>query len=60
MLPKEDLCAAPHTPRPRYGGSAPRTSFRRMAAQSQVLIPRAGAGSQRGAARSSVGEKRAV
>ena len=60
MLPKGDLCAAPHTPRPRYGAAAPRTSFRRVAAQSQVLIPRAGAGSQRRAARSSVGEMRAV
>ena len=60
MLPKGDLCAAPHTPRPRYGAAAPRTSFRRVAAHSQVLIPRAGAGSQRRAARSSVGEKRAV
>jgi len=45
MLPKGDLCAAPHTPRPRYGAAAPRTSFRRVAAHSQVLIPRAGAGS---------------
>jgi len=60
MLPKGDLCAAPHTPRPRYGAAAPRPSFRRVAAHSQVLIPRAGAGSQRGAARSSTGEKRAV
>jgi len=60
MLPKGDLCAAPHTPRPRYGPAAPRTSFRRVAAHRQVLIPRAGAGSERGAARSSVGEKRAV
>ena len=42
MLPKGDLCAAPHTPRPRYGAAAPRTSFRRVAAHSQVLIPRAG------------------
>ncbi len=60
MLPKGDLCSAPYTPRPRYGAAAPRTSFRRVAAHSQVLIPRAGAGSQRRAARSSVGEKRAV
>jgi len=28
MLPKKDLFAAPHTPRPRYGDAAPRTSFR--------------------------------
>src|SRR6266550_4368378 len=41
MLPKGDLCSAPYTPRPRYGAAAPRTSFRRVAAQSQVLIPRA-------------------
>jgi len=60
ILPKGDLCAAPHTPRPRYGAAAPRTSFRRVAAHSQVLIPRAGAGFQRRAARSSVGAKRAV
>ncbi len=60
MLPKGDLCAAPHTPRPRYGAAAPRMSLRRVAAHSQVLIPRAGAGSQRGAARSSIGEERAV
>jgi len=60
MLPKGDLCAAPDTPRPRYGAAAPRTSFRRVAAHSQVLIPRAGAGSQRRPARSSVSAKRAV
>src|SRR2546430_13597534 len=41
MLPKEDLFAAPHTPRPRYGDAAPRTSFQEVAAHSQVLIPRA-------------------
>src|SRR6266550_7610102 len=56
MLPKGDLLAAPHTPRPGHGAAAPRTSFRRVAAHGQVLIPRAGAGSQRRAARSSVGE----
>jgi len=50
---------APH-PTAALRAVAPRTSFRRVAAQSQVLIPRAGAGSQRRAARSSVGEKRAV
>src|SRR5437879_12872307 len=40
MLPKGDLCAAPHTPRPPYGASAPRTSFPRVAAHKQVLNPR--------------------
>src|SRR5437667_440026 len=60
MLPNADLCAAPDTPRPRYGGAAPRTSFDEVAAHRQVLITRPGAGSQRRSARSSVGEKRAV
>src|SRR3989441_11027840 len=60
MLPKEDLFAAPHTPRPRYGNAAPRTSFRRVAAHRQRPNPMAGAGSQPDAARSSIGAKRAV
>jgi len=40
MLPKEGLFAAPHTPRPRYRGTAPRTSFNEVAAHRQVLNPR--------------------
>ncbi len=60
MLPKEDLRAAPHTPRPRYGEAAPRTSFDRAVAQRQLPDPRASAGSELRAARSSVGAKRAV
>jgi len=60
MLPKKDLFAAPHTPRPRYGGAAPRTSFRRVAAHRQLPSPTAGADSQTRAARSSVRAKRAV
>jgi hypothetical protein len=60
MLPKEQLFAAPHTPRPRYGHAAPRTSFIEVAAHRQVLDPKAGAASERRAARSSIGEKRAV
>jgi len=60
MLPKEDLCAAPHTPRPRYGGAAPRPSFRRVAAHRQRPNPGAGAGPQPHAARSTIGAKRAV
>jgi len=50
---------APH-PTAALRGAAPRTSFQEVAAHRQVLIPRVGAGSQRRAARSSVGEKRAV
>src|SRR5438067_11247018 len=40
MLPREDRLAAPHTPRPRYGLAAPRTSFNEVAAHRQVLNPR--------------------
>ncbi len=40
MLPWDDLFAAPHTPRPRYGRAAPRTSFRGVAAHRQVLNPK--------------------
>jgi len=46
MLPKEDRFAAPHTPRPRYGEAAPRTSFRRVAAHWHLPNPLAGASSQ--------------
>ena len=60
MLPWDDLFAAPHTPRPRYGRAAPRTSFRGVAAHRQVLNPKAGAASEPRAARSSLGAKRAV
>ncbi len=60
MLPREDLVAAPHTPRPRYGAAAPRTCFNEVAAHRQVLNPKAGAASEPRAARSSVGAKRAV
>jgi len=60
MLPKEQLFVAPHTPRPCYGGAAPRTSFRRVAAHRQLSNPRAGASAQPRAARSSIGAKRAV
>ena len=60
MLPNEDLFAAPHTPRPRYGDAAPRTSFRRVAAHRQLPSPKARAGSELRAARSSIGERRAV
>ncbi len=60
MLPNEELFAAPHTPRPRYGDAAPRTSFRRVAAHRQRPNPRAGAASEPHAARSSLGAKRAV
>ncbi len=60
MLPKEDLFGAPHTPRPRYGGVAPRMSFRRVAAHRQRPSPTLGPGSKLRAARSSVGAKRAV
>jgi len=60
MLPKEDWLGAPYTPRPRYEGAAPRTSFRPVAAQRQLPSPRAGASSQLRAARSSDGAKRAV
>src|SRR5437762_13181230 len=60
MLPKGDLFAAPHTPRPRHGRAAPRTSFNEVAAHRQVPNPKAGAASEPHAARSSVGAKRAV
>ena len=60
MLPREDRFAAPHTPRPGYGEAAPRTSFDEVAAHRQVLNPKAGAASERRAARSSLGAKRAV
>src|SRR5436853_7853605 len=40
MLPREDRLAAPHTPRPRYGLAAPRTSFNEVAAHRQVLNSR--------------------
>src|SRR5207253_59826 len=52
--------AAPHTPRPRHGEAAPRTSFNEVAAHRQVLNPPAGAASEPRAARASVGAKRAV
>ena len=60
MLPKGDRFAAPHTRGPRYGEAAPRTSFDRMVAQRQLPDPRASAGSEPRAARSSVGAKSAV
>ena len=60
MLAIQPGFAAPHTPRPRYGGAAPRTSFDEVAAHRQVLNPKAGAASERRAARSSLGAKRAV
>jgi len=60
MLPSRDLFAAPHTPRPRYGEAAPRTSFRRVAARRQLPRPPAGAASRVRAARSSIGAQRAV
>src|SRR6266516_677694 len=46
MLPKGDLSAAPHTPRPRYGAAAPRTCFKEVAAHRAVLDPKPGAGSE--------------
>jgi len=42
MLPKEDRVAAPHTPGPRYGGAAPRTSFDEVAAHRQSSQPKGG------------------
>jgi len=60
MLPREDRFAAPHTPRPRYGHAAPRSSFKEVAAHRQLPSPTAGAGSEPRAARSRFGAKRAV
>ena len=60
MLPKGDLCAAPHTPRPRYREPAPRTSFRRGGLPIVKFSTQGGAAAQPRAARSSVEAKRAV
>jgi len=60
MLAKEDLFAAPHTPRPRYGEARRARPPVGWLPTDNFSNPRAGAASQPHAARSSIGAKRAV
>jgi len=52
--------AAPHHPKAARSAAAPRTAFADVATQTQLPNPRAGAGPERRAARSSIEAKRAV